>query len=174
MLRAGEVRNQAELAEVAGLTRARVTQVMNLLCLAPEIVEYIEDLYIWWGWVLKAGGQREQLSDKQVLHCQFCPGFEGRFEGLEGRFYDGHGCLNHEADVIGEVGKSQSFSVLRTFWEGVYFRSYRSDLLIEKINPILLLRDRSFEPVLLVYSRLGAATPGQSPKAPGLRLEAVE
>ncbi|GAB4366196.1 MAG: hypothetical protein Kow00128_09410 [Deltaproteobacteria bacterium] len=37
----GEVRNQAEIARREGITRARVTQVMGLLKLAPEIQEHI-------------------------------------------------------------------------------------------------------------------------------------
>jgi hypothetical protein len=40
-LDAGEVRNQAEIARREGLTRARVTQVLGLLRLAPEIQEHI-------------------------------------------------------------------------------------------------------------------------------------
>ena len=40
-LGAGEVRNQAEIARREGLTRARVTQVLGLLRLAPEIQERI-------------------------------------------------------------------------------------------------------------------------------------
>jgi predicted XRE-type DNA-binding protein len=39
LLREGQLKDQAELAELAGVTRARVTQVMNLLLLAPEIQE---------------------------------------------------------------------------------------------------------------------------------------
>jgi hypothetical protein len=40
-LDAGEVRNQAQIARREGITRARVTQVMALLRLAPEIREQI-------------------------------------------------------------------------------------------------------------------------------------
>jgi hypothetical protein len=39
LLRDGHVRDQAELAEIAGVTRPRVTQVMNLLNLAPDLQE---------------------------------------------------------------------------------------------------------------------------------------
>lgn len=39
MLRDGVVQNQAELARVGFITRARITQIMNLLNLAPEIQE---------------------------------------------------------------------------------------------------------------------------------------
>lgn len=35
----GEVRDYAELASLGHVTRARVTQIMNLLCLAPDIQE---------------------------------------------------------------------------------------------------------------------------------------
>ncbi len=37
----GEIRDQAELARLGHVTRARVTQIMNLLCLAPDIQEEI-------------------------------------------------------------------------------------------------------------------------------------
>jgi hypothetical protein len=37
----GEVRNQADIARREGVTRARVTQVLGLLRLAPEIQETI-------------------------------------------------------------------------------------------------------------------------------------
>jgi len=37
----GAVRDQAQLAELGHVTRARVTQIMNLLYLAPEIQEAI-------------------------------------------------------------------------------------------------------------------------------------
>ena len=41
MLERGEVKDQAELARVGHVTRARVTQIMNLLMLAPDIQEEI-------------------------------------------------------------------------------------------------------------------------------------
>jgi hypothetical protein len=39
LLKTGAVETQAEIAELAKLTPARVTQIMNLLCLAPDIQE---------------------------------------------------------------------------------------------------------------------------------------
>jgi hypothetical protein len=39
MLRDGVVRDQADLARVGGVTRAHITQIMNLLHLAPDIQE---------------------------------------------------------------------------------------------------------------------------------------
>jgi hypothetical protein len=41
LLKTGAVDTQAELAELAKLTPARVTQIMNLLALAPDIQEEI-------------------------------------------------------------------------------------------------------------------------------------
>ncbi|MFW6106578.1 MAG: hypothetical protein ACOC8H_00285 [bacterium] len=41
LLETGAVRDQAELAELGHVTRARVTQIMNLLHLAPDIQEEI-------------------------------------------------------------------------------------------------------------------------------------
>lgn len=41
LLRAGEVRDYADLARLGHVTRARVTQIMNLLNLAPDIQEAI-------------------------------------------------------------------------------------------------------------------------------------
>ena len=44
LIRQGEVADYAELARLAHVTRARVTQIMNLLHLAPNIQEEILDL----------------------------------------------------------------------------------------------------------------------------------
>jgi hypothetical protein len=41
LIRAGVVADQAELARLGHVTRARLTQIMNLLCLAPDIQEAI-------------------------------------------------------------------------------------------------------------------------------------
>ncbi len=41
MLASGDVRDQAELADLGHVTRARMTQIMNLLYLAPDIQEDI-------------------------------------------------------------------------------------------------------------------------------------
>ncbi len=44
MIRAGKLRNLADAARAVGVTRARMTQITNLLLLAPEIQEAILDL----------------------------------------------------------------------------------------------------------------------------------
>ncbi len=49
MVRVGTVRDFAELARLGGVTRARITQIMNLVHLAPDIQE--EVLFL-------SGGQR--------------------------------------------------------------------------------------------------------------------
>lgn len=41
LLRSGAVRNQADLARFVGVSRARVTQVLDLLRLAPEIQDAV-------------------------------------------------------------------------------------------------------------------------------------
>lgn len=39
LIRDGEVTDKAELARLGHVTRARLTQTMNLLCLAPDLQE---------------------------------------------------------------------------------------------------------------------------------------
>jgi hypothetical protein len=41
LMRSGEVTTYAELASLGHVTRARMTQIMSLLCLAPDIQEEI-------------------------------------------------------------------------------------------------------------------------------------
>ena len=43
LIRSGAVRDQADLARLVGVSRARVTQVMRLLDLAPDIQEAVLD-----------------------------------------------------------------------------------------------------------------------------------
>ena len=44
MLDEGEVSSLAQIAKIEGLTRARVTQVMNLLKLPAEVKEFLNGL----------------------------------------------------------------------------------------------------------------------------------
>lgn len=44
LIEAGQVRDHADLARLAGITRARATQILNLLLLAPSIQEELLDL----------------------------------------------------------------------------------------------------------------------------------
>ena len=59
MIRQGELRDLAEAARTLGLTRARVTQVVSLLLLAPEIQEAVLNL------PLVANG-RDPVSERQL------------------------------------------------------------------------------------------------------------
>lgn len=44
LIESGDVKDYADVARLAGVTRARVTQIMNLLHLAPDIQEALLDL----------------------------------------------------------------------------------------------------------------------------------
>jgi len=44
LIDSGVVKNQAELAKIKGISRARVTQIMNLLKLDKNIIHYLEQL----------------------------------------------------------------------------------------------------------------------------------
>ena len=59
MIRDGGVVDQADLARLGQVTRARLTQIMNLLCLAPDIQEEI--LFV----PLTEQG-REAMTEKQL------------------------------------------------------------------------------------------------------------
>ncbi len=58
MLNSGEVRNQAEIAQREGITRARVTQIMHLLNLAPEIQDHILNM--------PKSSQRPPITDRAL------------------------------------------------------------------------------------------------------------
>lgn len=61
LLDEGKVKTQAELARQAGLTRARVTQIMNLLLLAPGLQEQVL--------VMKPDARgRDPVSERQLRH----------------------------------------------------------------------------------------------------------
>ncbi|MCC5823401.1 MAG: hypothetical protein LAT64_02595 [Phycisphaerales bacterium] len=59
LIRDGAVANQAELAAVGHVTRARLTQIMNLLHLAPDIQEAILDLP-------RVGAGRERITERHL------------------------------------------------------------------------------------------------------------
>jgi hypothetical protein len=44
MIDSGEVKNQAELARIKGISRARVTQILNLLKLNKDVMRQIEQI----------------------------------------------------------------------------------------------------------------------------------
>jgi hypothetical protein len=59
LIRKGAVRNYADLARLGHVTRARVTQVMNLLSLAPDIQEAILFLP-------RTASGRDRVSERQM------------------------------------------------------------------------------------------------------------
>jgi len=59
LIRHGEVADYAELARLAHVTRARMTQIMSLLNLAPEIQEEIL-------WLPRSGGGRDAIREKML------------------------------------------------------------------------------------------------------------
>ncbi len=59
LVRAGEMKDLADAARAIGVTRARMTQVMNLLLLAPEIQEAILDLPL-------ATSRRDPVSERAL------------------------------------------------------------------------------------------------------------
>lgn len=62
LIQRGEVTDYAELARLAHVTRARITQIMNLRLLAPEIQEAILNLH-----EVTAGRDRIVLRDVQAI-----------------------------------------------------------------------------------------------------------
>jgi hypothetical protein len=44
MIDIGEVKNQAELSRLKGISRARITQILNLLKLDPLVIQELEKL----------------------------------------------------------------------------------------------------------------------------------
>ena len=42
MIDSGEVKNQAELSKLKGISRARVTQILNRLKFKPQIIQELE------------------------------------------------------------------------------------------------------------------------------------
>lgn len=61
MIRDGVVKDQAELARLGFVTRARMTQIMNLLNLAPDIQVTVLDLN-----PVEAG--KDEVTERQIRH----------------------------------------------------------------------------------------------------------
>ena len=59
LLRSGAVRDQAELAEFGHVSRARVTQIMNLSLLAPDIQEELLHLPL-------SNGGRDPIRERMI------------------------------------------------------------------------------------------------------------
>ncbi len=66
LIRDGVVADQAELARLGHVSRARLTQVMNLLCLAPDIQEQILFLP-------KTYGGRDVITERSLRYLVAIP-----------------------------------------------------------------------------------------------------
>jgi hypothetical protein len=62
LLKRREVRDMAELARLGHVSRARVTQVMNLLCLAPDLQEQI----LFWPLVTSGHDALKEWQVRQI------------------------------------------------------------------------------------------------------------
>lgn len=69
LIRDGVVVDQAELARLGHVTRARLTQIMNLLCLAPDIQEAVLFLQ-----VTERG--RDAVTEKQLRPIAAMPSWK--------------------------------------------------------------------------------------------------
>ena len=69
MIRTGELRDLADASRACGVTRARMTQIANLLLLAPEIQAAILDL------PLVTNG-RDPISERQLRPIVAEPGWD--------------------------------------------------------------------------------------------------
>jgi hypothetical protein len=69
LIRDGVVRDQAELARLGHVSRARLTQIMDLLCLAPDIQEAVLFLP-----AVTCGGQL--ITEKELRPIAAVPSWE--------------------------------------------------------------------------------------------------
>lgn len=69
MIRRGEVTDYADIARLTGFTRARITTMMDLTLLAPDIQEQI----LMWP---RVKGERDAPSEKKVAKIARVPGWE--------------------------------------------------------------------------------------------------
>ncbi len=71
MIKDGVVADQAELARLGYVSRARLTQIMNLLCLAPDIQESILFLS-----TVKSG--RDPMTEHELRRVVSCVSWENQ------------------------------------------------------------------------------------------------
>lgn len=73
MIQDGVVTDQAELAKLGKVTRARLTQIMNLLCLAPTIQEHILHLTV-------ISIKQNAISERDLRPIASIPDWKQQFE----------------------------------------------------------------------------------------------
>jgi hypothetical protein len=87
MVDRGEVRDYADLARLGYVTRARITQIMNLLNLAPDIQEAIL-------FMPAANEARDRLSERSLRIVTAIVSW-ARQRGAARNFLDGHQSTSH-------------------------------------------------------------------------------
>lgn len=71
LLATGQIKDQAEIARAAGITRARLTQIINLANLAPDIQQAILDLE-------PTTDHVPRLREREVLTIAILPNWENQ------------------------------------------------------------------------------------------------
>lgn len=92
LIRDGVVADQAELARLGHVTRARLTQLMNLLCLAPDIQEAILFLP-------PTARGREAATEKQLRPIARVPSWKRQRQMLTQHIALAQSCKVHHPDV---------------------------------------------------------------------------
>lgn len=73
LIRDGVVTDQAELARLGKVTRARLTQIMNLLCLAPIIQDQILNL-------TASSNKQNNISERHLRPISLIPDWKQQLE----------------------------------------------------------------------------------------------
>jgi len=73
LIRDGVVMDQAELARLGNVTRARLTQIMNLLCLAPIIQEQVLNLTAF-------SKKQNNISERHLRPISLMPDWKQQLE----------------------------------------------------------------------------------------------
>lgn len=68
LIESGAVRDRAEMARVTGFDDSRVSQIMNLMCLAPDIQEAVL--------LAELGDGRDWVTAKELLPIARCTSWE--------------------------------------------------------------------------------------------------
>ena len=81
LIRNDVVTDQAELARLGHVTRARLTQIMNLLCLAPDLQEQIRFLPL-------TDRGRDAITEKQLRPIAAVPSWKKQRQMWRERFHN--------------------------------------------------------------------------------------
>ena len=99
LLRDGVVKDYAELARLGQVSRARLTQIMSLLNLAPDIQEEILFLP-------PVPGEREAISERQVRRVAAIPDWREQSDAWQGPMHE-ESLVDSVFSVAPVVGQGQ-------------------------------------------------------------------